>query len=306
MKKSNKLLRLASILLAVATVATLALCLTACDNTPQTEELKLNVMSFNIRVETSNDTGIKNWSKRKQPLIKYVLDKSPDVICMQETTVTQASDIKKGLQDVYTTVFYRRETNNGNSEGLTICYKTDMFELQSQQMFWLSETPEEMSKGWGADYYRICVNTLLRHKQTGVVLDVYNVHLDHQVELARTNGLKLILQRMSDKGYPTVVMGDFNTTSDSECYDVIAEKMQDCQQTANFTDDGITYHNWGTPLNKLNSKTAIDFCFVSNNVLPWEFNILDGEENMFDTNGYYSDHYAISSVLYVKYTLQND
>lgn len=265
----------------------------------KTKNVELKVMSFNIRVQTADDKGEKNWSKRCAPVVEYLKASEADVICLQEVTKTQADNLTDGLDGAYNLVFYERE-NSGNAEGLAICY-TDDFTLKAQDRFWLSETPDEMSKGWGANYYRICVNLLLQHNETGVYMDVYNVHLDHQVELARENGLQLILQKSRAKGYPTVLAGDFNTTKESDCIKNISSEMTNCQEEAYYeSDEGITYHNWGTPIEELNSKSAIDFCFVSRDILPLEFDILQETRG---EDAYYSDHYAITSLLRFTYTV---
>lgn len=259
------------------------------------ERIDFEVMSFNIRIKTNDDKDAKNWSNRKAPLIQYLIDKDVDVICMQEVGKTQASDLTKGLDGYYHVVYCARDTSN--DEGLAICYSDD-FELVEQDLFWLSETPEVMSKGWGANYYRICLNLLLKHKTTGVYLDVYDVHLDHEVEEARVNGLNLVIERSTEKGYPTIVAGDFNTDNASSCYTAISEKMYDCQAEALVSDEGVTYHNWGKDVSELNKKTAIDFCFVSKDISPLEFDIL---EDKVSKNAYYSDHYAILSTIRVEY-----
>lgn len=260
------------------------------------EKTYFNVMSFNIRVQTDDDKGVKNWSNRRTHIYEYLKESNADVICMQEVTQSQAEDLQNGLDGTYEVVYYARE-NSGNPEGLAVCYNNAEFDLVEKNMFWLSETPDKMSKGWGANYYRICVNLLLKHKETGVYLDVYDVHLDHQVELARVNGLKLIMEKATAKGYPTVVAGDFNTVKESECYETISEKMYDCQATASSSDDGVTYHNWGKSVDELKSKSAIDFCFVSKDITPIEFDIM---QDTVSGGVYYSDHYAISSYIAVE------
>ena len=83
-----------------------------------------------------------------------------------------------------------------------------------------------MSKSWGAPYYRICVNVRLRSLQ-GADLNIFNVHLDSESELARENGLKLILDKANRDSATAILCGDFNATRTSQCYAVIADEMQD-------------------------------------------------------------------------------
>ena len=176
-------------------------------------------------------------------------------------------------------------------------YDKSQFDLVDRSVFWLSETPETVSLGWGAACYRICVVTVLQHKATGNLLNVYNVHLDHEAAAAQINGINLVLSRMADRksGY-NLVMGDFNVDNTNDAYKAIASKMNDCQVVAPNADLGCTFNGWSNAT----SGNSIDFIFVDKaNTLPRNFNILR------DTwgSGYnYSDHYAIRSNIAFGYT----
>ena len=259
------------------------------------DDSNYRVMSFNIRVAA--DSGVKSWKTRKTLVANHVLEKMPDVVCMQEVQRNQYQDLLQYLGDYYQIVYYERESGN-NPEGLAILFTKD-FTLEEKSMFWLSETPEQMSKGWGASYYRICVNTLLKNKD-GNYLNVYNVHLDHQVALAQQNGMSLILDRIEEKGeFPTVVMGDFNVDSNDPTYKIIDEKMIDCRIEAPETDSGLTFNGFGSQekndaASEDSSKGPIDHCFVSNDISPLKFVIFNEKSS----KGYYiSDHYSIMSVI---------
>lgn len=53
-----------------------------------------------------------------------------------------------------------------NAEYSCIFYNAQKFELIEQNTFWLSETPEVISKGWDAAYHRIVTYGLFKHKKT--------------------------------------------------------------------------------------------------------------------------------------------
>lgn len=61
-------------------------------------------------------------------------------------------------------ITYREDTIN--AEGCPIFYQTDLYTLIDKGSFWLSETPEVMSKDWGAAHYRICSYVILKEKST--------------------------------------------------------------------------------------------------------------------------------------------
>ena len=244
-------------------------------------------MSFNIRVQTTSDTGVKSWDNRKQNVANYILNSGMDVVCLQEVRKTQYEYLAPILSGKYELLYYERESGS-NPEGLMICYAKD-FELVKNEMYWLSETPDVMSKGWGASYYRICANVLLKDSD-GVYLNIANTHLDHKVEAAQVNGLELIMDRMSFE-YPTFVCGDFNTWKGSNSYNVINDYMWDTQDLADESDTGITFNSWGTA-DKADLSLKIDYWFVNEVVDVLTFDIMD---DTVSEGVYYSDHFAIST-----------
>ena len=261
----------------------------------------LTLMSFNIRTVASESVAIRNWANRKNAVIKYINEQDASVICMQEVKQSQYNDLNGGISGKYGLVYYGRE-GGSNPEGLAIAYEKSVWELKEQNRFWLSATPDTMSKGWGANYYRICVNVLLRHRETGVFLKVFNVHLDHEVALARENGMKLIMSKVNECGYPVYVAGDFNCTSTDTAYTVTAQELVDCQSSAPTTNYGRTYTGWSPADAEEGNGSSIDFAFVSKEIMtPVSFKICrdkwasesggiafgEGKAN------FISDHYAI-------------
>lgn len=279
-------------------VALCSFCAYGCDGAPATNAEKdiyegfqtFDVMSFNIRTDTFADIGDKNWDGYRQFTVPaYIADSGADVVCLQEVKSSQYECLKEKLAGVYNMIYYQRE-NSVDAEGLAILY-TDDFSLLSEDRFWLSSTPDKESQDWGAAYKRISVNALLEHKESGLVFNVFTVHLDHISELSRENGLALILEKAEQGGYPALLCGDFNTNENSDCYSVIASKMQDCRKTATVTDSGLTFQNYGY-VKQTADSLPIDFCFADNSFKVFEFAIKDEK----DENGnYYSDHYAISA-----------
>ena len=234
------------------------------------------------------------WGSRKDAFVEYINKQEASVICMQEVTERQATFIKPAIEKKYDFVNYYCDEKY-NPGGLGVAYDKKVWKKVSESVFWLSETPEEMSKGWDGSHYRICVNVLLEHKTTGAKLNVSNVHLDVASATARTNGIALVLERIEASEYPVFLCGDFNCRIDSEPYNLAAATLQDCQAVAPETDNGVTYQNWGKIAD--DSNTPIDFCFVSKQSMqPLSFKICRdkwGENN----ENFYSDHYAIQTTV---------
>ena len=256
--------------------------------------LNVPLMSFNIRQSEGGDSGMNHWNNRKEAVYDYLNNSGAHVMCLQEVKSSQAKEITAALASNYTAVYYERD-ESANPEGLMNIYDNTLYDLVEQQIFWLSETPDQMSKGFGANYYRICVVTVLKHKQTGKTLNVFNVHLDHQVAAAQVGGMNLVLERLAKRVGHSVVMGDFNVTSSNDAYKAIAAKMKDCQVAAPNADSGCTYHGW----QDVTTGSPIDFIFVNKeNTIPQNFTICRDHWG----NGYfYSDHYAVRSTVTFTY-----
>ena len=251
------------------------------------DNLTLDLMSFNIR--TDADSGVKSWAQRKGALINSIITRNPSVVTFQEVKKNQYQDLAAGLTE-YTVVWYARQGGD-NPEGLAIAYKTSEWNEVSRQRFWLSETPDVQSKGWGESYYRILVNVLLQHKATGQHLNVFSVHLG-LVAAAQVNGMQLILDEAAKYDYPTFIAGDFNCTDQSETYANTSAMFRDTQKYASITESGDTFQSWGSGLSD-GKDYIIDFCFVSKeHFAALEFDICQDKWGDNDAN-FLSDHFAL-------------
>jgi len=257
--------------------------------------VEYSIMSFNIRVSTPQDTLDKSWLKRKDAVAEFINQSQTDVVCLQEVNADQAMNLMGyfSKSEKYEVKYYPRDAS---SEGLVMLYDKTVFELESDGKFWLSTTPEEQSKSWGSQYIRICTNMLLRHKESGERLNVFNVHLDIS-QSAPPQQIKVVLDKVKESPYPAVVTGDLNCFFGSNCYNIISAEMQDCQQTALETDSGCTYNGWGTVAD--NAATPVDYCFASKeNVKPLVFEIC---RDRWNEGSYLSDHYPIRTEIEVTY-----
>ena len=286
-----------SIFIVVATVAALAMLslFSACggDAPLPTNDRELlayrsegeyTVWSFNIRLKTAFEYGTQ-WDERKADVAEYIDTSGADVLCLQEVTKPQYDDLKAALKN-YRIIWYPRD-GGSDAEGLAILYSAD-FTATSEERFWLSETPDVQSKGWGAAYPRICVHATLKHT-SGDVLDVYNVHLDHISGNAQTNGIKLVLERALAAGGNAIIAGDFNADTESKCYAAISGTFTDAADAGNSL-SGYTYNDWG--FFNHTGDSPIDHIFLSENLTPKVFRVLYDHIDGVDGK-YYSDHYAI-------------
>ncbi|MDE7478141.1 MAG: endonuclease/exonuclease/phosphatase family protein [Lachnospiraceae bacterium] len=250
------------------------------------------VMSYNIRCWTVLDVGKKGWFYRADLVIDNISLMEPDIIGFQEVTSGQYAYLKDNLPGYVGIISYRDLMPW--SEGCPIFFNTSRYELIESQSFWLSDTPDKISKGWGAAEYRICSYVILLDKKTNIKLSVFNTHLDHKSEEARINGLKVIVNRMDQlEDMPTILLGDFNSTEDMEAYEYIADIFLDVKYEAKKSMSGNTYHNWGKQLKGL----PIDYVLVSKDCFDiYEYIVL--KKNYAGT--YPSDHFPVCAKMKIK------
>lgn len=190
----------------------------------------VTMMTYNIRLDVDSD-GENSWANRKEYFAKQVQFYEPDIFAVQEAKPNQVIDIKTYLT-TYSCVGIGRDANN-TGESSNIFYKTDRFRVKDSGTFWLSETPDAVSKGWDAAYNRVCTYALLFDKKKKKQFWVFNTHLDHVGEIARTKGIELILSKirlLNKKNLPVVFMGDFNSEPTTERIKYLKTQMNDTRE----------------------------------------------------------------------------
>lgn len=189
----------------------------------------LKIMTYNIRLDVASD-GENAWPNRKDYFASQIQFYSPDIFGVQEVTPNQVIDIASALPKYNKFGIGREE--GGLGEACTIYYKKDRFQVQESNTFWLSETPNVVSRGWDAACNRICTYGLFKDLKTKKVFYVFNLHLDHMGEVARVKGVELVLskiQAINTKKYPVFLMGDFNSEPNTKQISEIKKVMDDTE-----------------------------------------------------------------------------
>ena len=226
--------------------------------TIEAQTTNLRVMSYNIRCLSPLDLNEKNWFYRADLVIDTISKEVPGVIGFQEVTGWQYDYLCETLVDYDSIITYRDKSFA--SEGCPIFYRTDMYTLIDKNSFWLSTTPDTMSKDWGAAHYRICSYVILKDNATGKEFVVFNTHLDHESEEARINGIKVVLDKIQEFGsIPAVLMGDLNAEEDTPTYTSAMESFLDTKYQTENTMTSCTFQKWGTQLH----RDCIDYIMIS-------------------------------------------
>ena len=246
----------------------------------------ITVMSANVRTWSPTDTGKKSWFYRADLIINNIASVQPDIIGFQEVTKMHYAFLTKALVGYENIITYR--DNSTFTEGCPVFYNASRFELKDKGSFWLSETPDVMSKDWGAACYRICSYAILTDKGTGKELVVFNTHLDHISDEARINGINVVLDKIKQfGGLPSIIMGDFNADESSSTYKAATELFDDAKYRAKSTMTGATYQAFGKELGREN----IDYFMISKSGIDVdEYKIID---TTYD-GVYPSDHFSIA------------
>ncbi len=224
---------------------------------------ELSVMTYNIRLDLASD-GENSWPNRKEKVADLIKFYEPDIFGIQEGLPHQVQFLNMVLSDYK--AFGKGRDGGQNGEHSSIFYKSDKFELIASDTFWLSETPEQVSKGWDAALNRICTYGLFKDKKTEQLFYVFNTHFDHIGKEARNKSAQLIYRKstqLNTENYPVIIMGDFNLTPESEPILFLSDQYVHTKR-----DSKLRYNSGGTfnafEFHKpIGTDREIDHIFVS-------------------------------------------
>lgn len=242
--------------------------------------MELKIITFNIRC--CDDVNGHSIPERAERLFKILERENADIIGFQEYTDKWEEAALKILSEKYT--FYNVWRDDAWHESSPVLYKTDRFDEIEKEAFWLSDTPEKMSKGWDElfDCPRICERVLLKEKSCGKTIQYLNTHYGFGDDCQQKSG-RLITKYSEKLNAPTFLTGDFNMEPNTPGYKTILE---------NFTDAGVdfnepTFHNYYNDFE--NKKQHIDYGFYKNGVKILSKKVLN---DSFDGK-YPSDHFGL-------------
>ncbi|MGL5633838.1 MAG: endonuclease/exonuclease/phosphatase family protein [Sarcina sp.] len=258
--------------------------------------MKENFMTFNLKYDFV-ESGENQWNNRCNKLVKTIKDNNPIILGTQEGLQHMLIDLEEELGDYS----YIGEGREGKKQGefCGIFYNNKKIEMQYWEQFWLSETPNVVgSKSWETACERICTYGSFKHKETSEEIMVYNTHLDHVSEVARTEGIKLILDKCKknflNNNLPFIIMGDFNCIDTDEVFTVIKDYEDDNFRVLNLyktIENNVlgTFHNFTGDV----EIGAIDFILTSKEFVCES--LYSDERKIGD--GYPSDHYPVIAIL---------
>tara|TARA_R110002073_G_scaffold40547_5_gene114951 strand:+ start:51244 stop:52080 length:837 start_codon:yes stop_codon:yes gene_type:complete len=249
----------------------------------------IDVMTYNIRLDIASD-GANAWPNRKDFLSSQIQFYAPDVFGVQEARPNQMNDLKKALKN-YASIGQGRD-ENADGEHSAIFYNTKKLHVEKEDTFWLSETPNMVSKGWDAAYPRICTYGLFKLLESGKKVWVFNTHLDHIGAKAQLEGMQLIINKIAAVNtakLPVIIMGDFNVEPTSELIHNLKQHMDDTKDLAKVTfgsDETFNGFQFDQPATK-----RIDYIMISKSskIEVEKYGVLSSSINL----KYPSDHFPV-------------
>lgn len=240
--------------------------------------MNLKILGFNVQCGG-------NREERLPRVMAIIREKDPDIIGFQEV-VPKWMTLLEPLTEQYGYILqYRHESS---VEGTPLFYKKALFELVEEKHFWLSETPQLPSKGWNADYYRVCSYAALKHKATGKVLYFYNTHFDW-VGCGPRESAQLIIRRAESHGdAPVFCTADFNFAPRSAGWHSMRSWFFDVREEIAPENKQATLHSY-EERGEVES-CIIDYCFYhGKGVQPTAYEVVNRKLE----GGYASDHHPV-------------
>ena len=215
----------------------------------------LRVMSYNIY------TGAPDRTRAKK-VANNIKSFDPDIIGVQEinNAWTVVLNMVTDLLTVYEMIGEPRldpSDKSNNNEYSAILYKKDKFDLIETDTYWLSDTPDKVSKFESTEYYRIMTYAVFERKSDGERFIHVNTHLAtdktsrHKQIDVLLSLTESVIERYGD--LPIYFTGDFNMiNSDAGYSKMTAWGLDDSRYLLKYPNNSPTC---GTII--------IDYCFVS-------------------------------------------
>ena len=252
----------------------------------------LNIMTLNV---CSWSFDGKDLETRVEGITKTINDSNVDCFGVQEATPYWMTTLNEKLGNKYAYIGTGsnsgkdyKDSDDTEDEFTAIFYLKDKFIVVDSGYFWLSETPDEVSYGWGSAYRRICNWVILENKYTNTQFVHMNTHFDNASSEARRNSIGMILEKVKEfKDLPVVFTGDLNFLEKSMGYkDITSGVLKDTKALAKDTMHSSTFHNADPNAFK---DFVLDYILINDGFKAVKYEVIKKRYNF----RYISDHYTV-------------
>ena len=249
---------------------------------------QVKVISFNVRVGSEDGIDLKDWPARRKSVKQLLVKENPTVIGLQEALKHQMDYIALQMED-YGAYGLGRDDGKSSGEIMAILWNKKQVSCERMGTFWLSATPDQVSKGWDAGYMRTATWGEFTVLATNQKFFYLNTHVDNGGRIAMLNSITLIkekVKQLNPYGFPVIITGDFNAELSHAMFEPFGDWVYDARSTAPVTDARATYHGFGV------YSTKIDHIFYTG-LEPLEYKTIN---KTYEGVTYISDHYPIAAL----------
>lgn len=189
-----------------------------------TAATKLRLVSFNV-LNSQKADSLCPWNYRLTPLCMNLHKLGAGVLCLQDVSSSQLTDIQQGLPE-YSVVPHVGPVDTTISHN-PILYDAKELKMLSRGNFWLSETPEEKSSSWNMPKPREAMWAVFQNISTGksfIVCNVCSGEMEEQAKLYSAILLKTYLGKMSN-GVNVILAGSLDTSDKEISYNALLTRI---------------------------------------------------------------------------------
>ncbi len=224
-------------------------------NVPKLKKIdELN--SKEVRVVTYNLDNLKSTDK----LVNQIKEIDPDLIGFQGLINETKEDLIAELDG------YDYTNSSSNSDGNTIFYKKEKFDLLDSGNIWYTNTPNIESIGYDAETYRYATWVELKDKKSNLNFYHYNTQFESDHNQSKTKSFEILMKELLNLDESVVLTGNFMFFEGEHSYNDFTDyKLSDSKYK---TVDNVSYStiNFGFNLNYSLIK-PLDFIFVSDETI---------------------------------------
>ena len=277
---------------------------TALENTDGLD-LDLKILTQNLRyADDPNGNSVKERTTRFGALLS---EYAPDLVGTQEVTYEWYNYLST-LENYELVGRSKSGKEDKDGDWNLIMYNADRFVLMDSDTFWLSDTPNVVSKIPGASVIRICTWAELFDRYTGETLIMVNTHIDHLNTDYRVTQLNYLARHLRDRLYERYegcriyITGDFNCVVDSRPYRTLKSYGFVESRSVTLKDNSTvneSFHGYNEE-----QPYMFDYCFFKgeDKVIYYEIISKNYIGEMDTEPGFVSDHYGVITVFERKRT----
>lgn len=256
-------------------------------------QASFSLMTANLRSQNPDD-GENSFLHRVAHMATFFCREAADVYCFQELTQEGLRSLEAEMPGYVFCAFPRDEA--AVDEAPAIAFRTERFEIETMEVRWLSETPDQIASRYPDQ--SICPRNyhllLLRERESRRECFILNTHFDHEGAESRLLSSKQIVGRiraLREKQLPVVFCGDLNAEKDSPEIRFLdeAEERDGLPLLRDLSPElDYTFHSFRPE--RLDQRCRIDYIYVTRGLTAQPCTIYEKDGGRF-----LSDHRFIAT-----------